>query len=104
MTPRKEKALSALLTSRTRAEAAKAAGVAESTLRSYLRDDPEFQARYKEAFGELVQDATRQAQQAIAPALDALREIVENPREQSQAPCDGGPVRFGICAAADGAA
>lgn len=85
MTPRKEKALSALLTSRTRAEAAKAAGVAESTLRSYLRDDPEFQARYKEAFGELVQDATRQAQQAISPALDALREIVENPKEQSQA-------------------
>lgn len=85
MTPRKEKALSALLTSRTRAEAAKAAGIGESTLRGYLREDPEFQARYKEAFGELVQDATRQAQQAIAPALDALREIVENPREQSQA-------------------
>lgn len=85
MTPRKEKALSALLTSRTRAEAAKAAGIGESTLRGYLRDDPEFQARYKEAFGELVQDATRQAQQAIAPALDALQEIVENPREQSQA-------------------
>lgn len=85
MTPRKEKALSALLTSRTRAEAAKAAGIGESTLRGYLRDDPEFQARYKEAFGELVQDATRQAQQAIAPALDALRKIVENSREQSQA-------------------
>ena len=66
-----------MLTCRTRAEAAKTAGVGESTLRGYLRE-PEFQARYREAFGALVQDATRQAQQAIAPALSTLREIVEN--------------------------
>lgn len=76
-TPRKERALQALLTCRTRAEAAKAAGIGESTLRGYLRE-PEFQARYREVFGALVQDATRQAQQAIAPALSTLREIVEN--------------------------
>ncbi len=76
-TPRKEKALISLLTCRTRAEAAEAAGIGESTLRGYLRE-PEFQARYREAFGELVQDATRQAQQAIAPALSTLREIVED--------------------------
>lgn len=76
-TPRKEKALKSLLTCRTRAEAAEAAGIGESTLRGYLRE-PEFQARYREAFGELVQDATRQAQQAIAPALSTLREIVED--------------------------
>lgn len=60
-----------------RAEAAEAAGIGESTLRAYLRE-PEFQARYREAFGALVQDATRQAQQAIAPALSTLREIVED--------------------------
>lgn len=76
-TPRKERALQALLTCRTRAEAAAAAGIGESTLRAYLRE-PEFQARYREAFGALVQDATRQAQQAIAPALSTLREIVED--------------------------
>lgn len=63
--------------SRTRVEAAKAAGIGESTLRGYLRD-PEFQARYREAFGNLLQDATRQAQQAISPALSTLREIVED--------------------------
>ena len=66
-----------MLTCRTRAEAAEAAGIGESTLRGYLRE-PEFQARYREAFGALVQDATRQAQQAIAPALSTLREIVED--------------------------
>ena len=83
-TPRKERALQALLVSRTKAEAAKRAGVAESTLRVYCKD-PEFLERYQEAVGSLVQDATRQAQQAISPALDALREVLENPHEQSQA-------------------
>lgn len=70
--------------SRTRAEAAKAAGIGESTLRGYLRE-PEFQARYREAFGNLVQDATRQAQQAISPALSTLREIVEDESAGAQA-------------------
>ena len=83
-TPRKEKALQALLVSRTRAEAAKTAGIGESTLREYMKD-PEFLERYREAFGNLVQDATRQAQQAIAPALSCLREIVEDRDEAPQA-------------------
>ena len=77
MTPNKEKALVALLTQPTKAAAAAAAGIAERTLRSYL-SDPEFQERYKQAFGELVSDATRQAQQSLSPALSTLREIVED--------------------------
>lgn len=83
-TPRKEKALQALLVSRTRAEAAKAAGIGESTMRTYLKD-PEFLERYREAFGSLVQDATRQAQQTIAPALSTLKEIMEDGDEQATA-------------------
>ena len=77
MTPRKERALQALLVSRTRAEAAQAAGVSESTLRQYMKD-PEFLERYKQAFGEMVADATRQAQQTLSPALSVLREIMED--------------------------
>lgn len=84
ITQRKEKALQALLVCRTRREAAAMAGIGESTLRGYLQED-EFQARYREAFGNLIQDATRQAQQAIAPALSTLREIMEDKGEQSQA-------------------
>lgn len=84
MSPRKEKALQALLISRTRAEAAKAAGIGQSTLRSYMQD-PEFVERYREAFGNLITDATRQAQQAIAPALSTLREVVEDVDENAQA-------------------
>lgn len=70
--------------SRTRAEAAKAAGIGESTLREYMKD-PEFLERYREAFGNLVQDATRQVQQAISPALSTLREVVEDKEEPAQA-------------------
>ena len=84
MTPRKEKALQALLVSRTRAEAAKVAGIAESTLRSYMQDS-EFVDRYKQAFGDMVRDATRQAQQTLIPALSTLREIMEDKGEQAQA-------------------
>lgn len=82
MTPRKEKALSALLVSRTRSEAAQAAGVSESTLRQYMKD-PEFLERYKQAFGEMVADATRQAQQTLSPALSVLKEIMEDRDEQA---------------------
>lgn len=77
MTPRKEKALQALLVSRTRAEAAQAAGIGESTLRSYMQD-AEFMERYKEAFGDMVRDATRQAQQTLSPALSTLRMLSDN--------------------------
>lgn len=84
MTPKKQKALLALLTSSTREQAAAAAGITSKTLRGYLAD-PEFQAEYKKAFGNMVEDATRQAQQAIAPALSTLREIVEDTDENAQA-------------------
>lgn len=77
MTPNKEKALAALLTQPTKAAAAEAAGIDARTLRRYL-SDPEFQAAYKEAFSGLITDATRQAQQSLAPALGTLREIVED--------------------------
>lgn len=84
ITPRKEKALQALLVSRTKAEAAKAAGIGTSTMREYMRD-PEFLERYKQAFGEMVADATRQAQQTLSPALSVLREIMEDRDEQANA-------------------
>lgn len=84
MTPRKEKALQALLVCRTRAEAAKAAGIGESTLREYMKD-AEFMERYKQAFGGMVADATRQAQQTLSPALSTLREIMEDREEQASA-------------------
>lgn len=60
------------------------AGIGESTMRGYLREE-EFQRRYREAFGNLVEDATRQAQQTLSPALSVLREIMMDKGEQAQA-------------------
>ncbi len=84
MTPKKQKALLALLTQPTKEKAATAAGITSKTLRGYLAE-ADFQAEYKRAFSGLVEDATRQAQQAIAPALSTLREIVEDGEENAQA-------------------
>lgn len=83
MTPKQQKALLAPLTNPTKEKAAAAAGITSKTLRGYLAD-PEFQAEYRKAFAGMVEDATRQAQQAIAPALSTLREVVEDSGEGSQ--------------------
>lgn len=82
LSPNKERALQALLTNNSQKEAAKAAGLTTRTLQIYL-SDPEFQQEYKKAFGRLVSDATRQAQQALNPAIRTLKTIVEDESEPS---------------------
>lgn len=84
MTPNKERALQALLTQPNKKAAAEAAGISTRTITTYLADK-EFQAAYKKAFGELVKDATRQAQQSLSPALSALLGIVKDEEENSSA-------------------
>jgi len=83
MTPKKQKALVALLTQPTKEKAAAAAGITSKTLRGYL-DDPEFQAEYRKAFAELVEDATRKVQQTLDPAVAVLREVMEDSDENGQ--------------------
>lgn len=78
MTPKKQKALAALLTSPTREAAAQAAGITSKTLRSYLKD-PDFRAAYKEAVTVQLGKVTAQVRQNLSSALDVLREIMENP-------------------------
>lgn len=83
MTPKKQKALLALLTQPTKEKAAAAAGITSKTLRGYL-DDPEFQDEYRKAFAEPVEDATRKVQQTLDPAVAVLREIMEDRDENGQ--------------------
>lgn len=83
MTPKKQKALIALLTQPTKEKAASAAGITSKTLRSYL-DDEEFRSEYKKAFASLVEDATRKVQQTLEPAVAVLREIMEDGDENGQ--------------------
>ncbi len=84
MTPSKERAIAALLANPTKQQAAKAAGITDRTLARYF-EDPEFVQAYKQAFGNMVEDATRQAQQSLAPALSTLREIMEDREENTGA-------------------
>lgn len=82
MTHKKEKLLAALLTSRTKKEAAKAAGISERTMRTYF-DDPEFRAAYKQAAAGIMDSTTRQLQQNLTAAIDRLGKIVEDDEESS---------------------
>lgn len=84
LSPNEYKALQALLTHPSKTEAAEAAGVSLRTLQRYLADE-QFQAAYREAFQELVTDATRQVQQSLSPAIRALRSIVEDDGENASA-------------------
>lgn len=84
MTPKQNKVLAALLTAPSKAAAAQAAGISPRTLRDYLAD-PTFRQEYQKAFAGLVEDAARQAQRAIAPALSTLTEIMEDKDEQASA-------------------
>ena len=99
MTPKKQKALLALLTQPTKEKAATAAGITSKTLRGYLAE-ADFQAEYKRAFSGLVEDATRQAQQAIAPTSDVAPDAANSrsptersrPRERDQSTPDTDPL------------
>lgn len=84
MTPAKEKALSALLTNKTKQDAARAAGISPRTMTLYL-SDREFQAAYAKAFRTLVTEATREAQSTLSPAICVLRSIMEDEKESSGA-------------------
>lgn len=75
MTPSEERALSVLITSKNKKEAAQKAGITERTMRRYF-ESSEFCKRYREAFAQVVQDATRQAQQLLAPALSTLESVM----------------------------
>ena len=77
MTQSQSRALAALLHSRTREEAAKAAGITSRTLRNYF-DDAAFVRAYRMAASEALQDAVNEARQGISTALFTLRQIAEN--------------------------
>lgn len=84
MTPNEERALSALLTSKTKLEAAEKAGITDRTMRRYF-ENLEFCQRYREAFAGVVQDATRRAQQLLEPALSTLQTVMEDEEIPAQA-------------------
>ena len=77
LTQKQTRALAALLTQPTQAQAAQKAGIGLTTLKRYL-DEPECQTAYQEAVTKLLEEASVQAKQGLNPALSCLREIVED--------------------------
>ena len=77
-----ERALTALFQTTTRAEAARAAGLSERTLRTYFRN-VEFVQAYSATLGAVLQDAGRRSAGALDTALSTLEEITENTLDNS---------------------
>ena len=72
--PKQQRALAALLTSRTQREAAEKAKISERALRDYLRDET-FSELYHDAARGLVDDALQQARMALGPTIEAMQRI-----------------------------
>ena len=75
MTRNQDKALAALLTSDTQAQAAEKSGLSVRTLRGYM-DDPAFAEEYNRRRLEQVTDAARQIQTRLQAAVAILAEIM----------------------------
>lgn len=82
MTKAKERALVALMTTRTMREAAEAAGVGYRTLRRWTREDPEFMAEYRALTDDAFVDATRRLAKLNDTAITVIEEIVCNAAEK----------------------
>jgi hypothetical protein len=72
LTARQQAAISALLTAKTLAAAAKTAKVGEATLRRWLTSDTGFQRAYRAARRAVMDGVIGRVQQAAARAVDAL--------------------------------
>lgn len=78
-----EQAISALLTSRTHAEAAEAAGISEATLTRWLKE-PAFQSAYRDARRQVVEGAIGRIQSAASDAVDCLKRNLDAAKPADQ--------------------
>jgi hypothetical protein len=75
LTPKQEKAISALLSEPTMKSAAQLVKVSEITLIRWLREDA-FRDAYQEARREATKQAIARLQQASSEAVDTLRDVM----------------------------
>jgi transposase-like protein len=82
---KKEIAVLALLTEPTHAEAAKKAGISESTLYRWVRDDDEFKEMMRGAKREAMSKAIAKIQMACSGAVDVLIAIAHDKKAPAKA-------------------
>ncbi len=80
LTPSQERAIKALLTSRSIAAAARQAEVGESSLRRWLREDDNFQDKLRRIREEALSHAALQLQQGVSKAVGILHDLIERDR------------------------
>jgi hypothetical protein len=78
LTTPQRKAITALLTERTRAEAAKVAGVGERTLYRWLQEDDEFKAALSLEEAEVFSDASRRLSGLLGRSIDELSKLLDS--------------------------
>ena len=83
LSAKQEKTLAALLASPTIADAAAAAGVGVRTVHTWLTD-PVFEAAYRTARRDAVQQATARLQQASTDAVSTLVDLLQSARPAIQ--------------------
>lgn len=83
LTSKQQKAIAALLQTCTNKEAAKLAGVSDSTLQRYLTN-PEFKREYIRQSNKLIDEALIKANKSLSLAFDTLADICEDITENGQ--------------------
>lgn len=81
---KQEAAIAALLSCKTIAEAAKAAGIGENTLFRWLRLD-DFQNAYRKARKDVVSQAIGQIQNGLSDAVKTLQSVMNNKKAPASA-------------------
>jgi hypothetical protein len=74
---KQEQSIAALLSHGTIEAAATAVGIAEKTLRRWMKD-PGFRAEYRTARRQALEQATAQLQQLTSAAAGALQDVIES--------------------------
>ncbi len=77
LTPSQERAIKALLTSRSIAAAARQAKVGESSLRRWLREDDNFQDKLRRLREQALSHAALQLQEGVSKAVGILYDLIE---------------------------
>ena len=77
LTPSQERAVSALLTARSIATAARQANVGERSIRRWLHEDENFQLKLRRLRDESLSHAAFQLQQGASEAAGVMRDVVK---------------------------
>ncbi|MBE6470917.1 MAG: hypothetical protein E7000_04315 [Coriobacteriaceae bacterium] len=83
LTPKQKKAIAALLTARTQAEAAKAAQVGERSIKRWLSEDKRFKAAYQAALRDLIANASAKLSKGADAAIDSLLDVARSGESES---------------------